>query len=196
MKINHKILLGLISPPILALATAWLAWRGGSYYALDSAAKESSPAHAALRSSGPWGHGIGVVATLIMLTNFFYAIRKRIAWFRGVGPLGQWLTVHALVGLFTPIFIAFHAAFLNQNLVASVSYYAVGAVVLTGIVGRWIYGRIGRPPADSATRLDVTGFKRLLRVWRLLHVVLAAVMVVTILTHVGVSWLLGYRWIF
>jgi hypothetical protein len=168
---------------------------GRGYYPLAAVARETSALHERLRSSGSWGHGVGVVATLIMLTNFFYAIRKRVGWFRGVGPIGQWLTVHVLVGLFTPVAIAFHAAFQNKNLIAATTYYAVAAVMVTGVIGRYVYGRI-HTGGFGAGAAAAAGFKRFLRVWRMLHVLLALLMVLTILVHVGVSWLLGYRWIF
>jgi thioredoxin reductase/NAD-dependent dihydropyrimidine dehydrogenase PreA subunit len=176
-------------------ATAYLTWVGRAYYPLSAAAREASALHERLRSSGTWGHGVGMLATLIMLTNFFYAIRKRVGWFRGVGPIGQWLTVHVLVGLFTPAAIAFHAAFQNKNLVAAVTYYAVAAVMVTGVVGRYVYGRV-HAGGFGVTGAAVTGLKRFLRIWRMLHVVLAILMVLTIILHVSVSWLLGYRWIF
>ncbi len=173
---------------------AYLTYRGRAYYPLDADARELSPLHAMLRSSGMWGHGIGIAATAVMLTNFLYAARKRLAWFRSLGPIRHWLTVHVVVGLLTPAIIAFHAAFQNKNLIAAVSYYAVGLVVVTGIIGRFLYGRAqGRNENLTATRKHP--LKRLMRGWRLIHLTLALLMVVTIIIHVAVSLLLGYRWI-
>ena len=169
----------------------FLSYRGWGYYRLSPEARENSPLHAAFRSSGSWGHGIGVVATLVMLTNFLYSARKRLAFVRRIGTMKSWLTVHVLVGLLAPAYIAFHATFVSKNFIASVSYYAVGAVVVTGLVGRYLYGRV-----QARTDGQVTGVKRLMRSWRVFHVLLALLMVVTIAVHIVVSLLFGHRWIF
>lgn len=179
---------------VAGVATAaGLAWLGRDYYPIDALAREQSPWHDLLRPAGVLGHGIGVVATAVMLTNFFYAARKRLPWLRRGGSIRRWLTLHVVVGALTPGVILFHAAFQTKNLVATVSYGAVAAVVLTGAIGRWIYGRVHSGTASVGT---VGAFKRLLRVWRMIHVLLALVMVFTIMAHVGVTWLFGYRWIF
>lgn len=179
--------------PILFAASvaviAVLANAGGEYYFLDDATRETSSYHAILRSSGLWGHGIGVVATLVMLTNFGYAARKRLGFMRRFGALRHWLTMHAFVGLFTPAYIAFHAAFRSKNVIATITFAALGAVVVTGIAGRYIYGRVNASGAHE-------GLKHFMRAWRIFHLLLALLMVVTIVVHIGVSLLFGYRWIF
>ncbi|OGQ91216.1 MAG: hypothetical protein A2289_18225 [Deltaproteobacteria bacterium RIFOXYA12_FULL_58_15] len=177
-------------------AIAWLAWHGHAYYFLADALREVSPQHEALRSAGSWGHGIGVIATLIMLTNFLYAVRKRLSLLRGRGAISNWLLVHVLVGLSTPAVIAFHAVFHVNNLIAAATYIALGAVVTTGAVGRYIYGRVQTRGTFGAKAVVLGGLKRFLRGWRIIHVVLAVALVINIILHVGVSWLLGYRWIF
>lgn len=179
----------------LAVVSA-LAWLGRDYYVLDVLAREAAPLHERLRSSGSWGHGIGIAATLVMLTNFTYAARKRLALLRGTGSLRRWLTVHAVIGLFTPAVIAFHSAFQSKNLIAQATFIALGAVVATGVVGRFIYGRIQTTHRFGMAAAGSALFKTLLRAWRLFHVALALLLVLTIALHVGVSLLLGYRWIF
>jgi dihydropyrimidine dehydrogenase (NAD+) subunit PreT len=182
---------------LLGLAVlAYLSWVGRRYYLLSADARELSPVHERLRSSGPWGHGIGIVSTLVMLTNFFYAARKRLELFRGLGPTRHWLTVHAIIGLMTPAVIGFHAAFQHKNLIADVTYYAVGVVVFTGLIGRYVYGRIQSGDTFKTTTTALTVLKRFMRIWRLIHVLLALLMVLAIVLHVAVSLLLGYRWIF
>ncbi len=173
------------------LGLAFLAWKGRAYYVLDHAARETNPDHGTLRSSGNWGHGVGVVATLVMFTNFFYAARKRWDFMKALGSMRAWLDVHAVVGLMAPAYIAFHAAFRSHNLVATVSYVAVGAVVVTGVLGRYVFTKM-KTSADKKPSM----LKRVLKQWRVFHVVLAIVMVVVITAHVVVSILFGYRWIF
>lgn len=167
---------------------------GHRYYNLSGAAREASRWHQQLRSSGGVGHGIGIIATLIMLTNFAYAARKRLRPLRHVGTTREWLNVHVIVGLLTPAFIAFHAAFQVNNAVARTTYGALAAVVITGILGRFIYSRMRHGAGLGA--LGYLGVRRLMSTWRAIHVLLALLMVATIALHVAVSWLLGYRWVF
>jgi dihydropyrimidine dehydrogenase (NAD+) subunit PreT len=121
---------------------AYLALRGWDYYLLDGPARRLSPLHAAFKPAGRWGHGVGVVAAVFMLSNFLYAGRKRWELFRRVGKLRDWLRFHVFVGFMSPLVIAFHAAFHSRNLLASGTSVALAIVVLTGIIGRFIYGLV------------------------------------------------------
>jgi dihydropyrimidine dehydrogenase (NAD+) subunit PreT len=118
---------------------AWLVWVGRGYYPLGIAARAGSPLHAALKPASSLGLTIGIAATAVMLTNFLYALRKRWKVFAGLGKLSTWLDVHVLVGAMSPLVIAFHAAFQSNNLLASLTYSALGIVVTTGLVGRYFH---------------------------------------------------------
>ena len=67
---------GHLAAWMLALAgvaiLAFLAVSGGSYYLLPDALRYKSPQHALLKASGSWGHGVGILATAVMLLNFVY----------------------------------------------------------------------------------------------------------------------------
>jgi hypothetical protein len=130
---------------------AYLAWKGWEYYPLARPDRKLSALHKSLRSAGTWGHGIGIVATAFMLSNFFYAVRKRSRALTGLGHIKGWLDFHTFVGFMSPLVIAFHAAFQMNNQLASGTYGALGVVVGTGIVGRYIYGLV---PAHSGDRFD------------------------------------------
>jgi thioredoxin reductase/NAD-dependent dihydropyrimidine dehydrogenase PreA subunit len=121
---------------------AGLAYMGGSYYLLPKAARVKAPDHAFLKSSGLWGHGVGIAATLFMMSNFLYAARKRFNWLKGVASIKSWLTWHMFVGFMSPLVILFHSAFQSNNLIASSTYLSLLIVVGTGVVGRYIYGLV------------------------------------------------------
>jgi hypothetical protein len=139
---------------VLGFATlATLIWVGGDYYTLSRTERMAHPAHAFLKASGPWGHGVGIVATLVMLSNFLYAVRKRWSVLKGSGSIRGWLTFHQFVGFLSPVVIAFHATFQSNNVIASATAASLAIVVLTGIVGRFIYGLV--PTNDgSVLKLD------------------------------------------
>lgn len=121
---------------------ASLAVVGWDYYLLSHEARRESAQHATLRPAGTWGHGVGIVATLFMLSNFLYAVRKRWGRLKSTGTIRTWLTFHMFVGFMSPLVIAFHAAFTSNNQLATLTYASLLVVVLTGVVGRYIYGLV------------------------------------------------------
>ena len=130
-----------------AVIVAFLASRGWDYYRLDDIERMRSPLHKAFKSAGHWGHGIGIVATAFMLSNFLYPVRKRSRAMTGLGDIRDWLNFHVFVGFMSPLVIAFHAAFQSNNLLATATTSALGIVVGTGLIGRFIYGLV--PSVDG-----------------------------------------------
>jgi dihydropyrimidine dehydrogenase (NAD+) subunit PreT len=141
----------------------YLAWVGWDYYPLARLERKLSPLHKELRSAGLWGHGVGIAATAFMLSNFFYAVRKRARSLTGFGNIKGWLDFHVFVGLMSPLVIAFHAAFQMNNQLATGTYAALAVVVSTGVIGRYIYGLVPAHDGDAAGELeDLAGnFERL-----------------------------------
>jgi thioredoxin reductase/Pyruvate/2-oxoacid:ferredoxin oxidoreductase delta subunit len=140
-----------------ALILGWLALKGWDYYLLSRAARLASPLHENLRSAGRWGHGVGIVATAFMLSNFLYPVRKRSRLLSGKGSIRGWLDFHMFVGFMSPLVIAFHAAFQSNNMLATGTAGALLIVVLTGIIGRFIYGMV---PSDGGKALELTEVTR------------------------------------
>lgn len=138
-----------------------LAWMGGDYYLLSFADRVRDPRHDWLSPGGTWGHGLGIVATLLMLSNFFYFARKRWRALSRLGPVPLWLTVHVSSGLLSALVILFHAAFRSRNLIATFSYISLLIVVLTGLIGRYIYGLVPGAGGSEANELA-----RLLEQWK------------------------------
>ena len=131
---------------------AGLLFIGREYYWLPLDEREHSPLHELLKPSGLWGHGVGVAATLFMLANFIYALRKRWRPLKGKASIRTWLTFHMFVGIMSPLVIAFHAAFLVNNLLAVWTWVALSIVVGTGIFGRFLFRLV---PAQAGKLLAV-----------------------------------------
>jgi thioredoxin reductase/NAD-dependent dihydropyrimidine dehydrogenase PreA subunit len=125
---------------IVILASLW--YVGRNYYWLPPTARVYSPLHKALKPGGVWGHGIGVVATLVMFSNFLLPLRKHWRRLKGRKPIRHWLTFHVFVGIMSPLVILFHAAFGSNNMVATLSYSSLVCVVSTGLVGRFLFGLV------------------------------------------------------
>jgi hypothetical protein len=140
-----------------ALILGWLTLKGWSYYPLSRAHRLASPLHETLRSAGHWGHGVGIVATAFMMLNFIYPLRKRSRLLSGKGSIRSWLDFHMFVGFMSPLVIAFHAAFQSNNQLATGTAGALLVVVLTGIIGRFIYGLIPSAGGKALEIADVLG---------------------------------------
>lgn len=131
---------------------ATLGYLGAEYYLLSEEARLDSPMHVLWRPAGDVGHGIGVVASIVMLSNFLYPLRKRLGFLKGTAPINRWLNFHVFVGLLSPAVIAFHAAFQSNNLIATGTFASLLIVVVTGLVGRFVYGLIPRAQGRLLTR--------------------------------------------
>jgi len=140
-----------------ALILAWLTVKGWDYYLLSRVDRLHSPLHATLRPAGPWGHGVGIVATAFMLLNFLYPVRKRTRALSGLGHIRSWLDFHMFVGFMSPLVIAFHAAFQSNNQLATGTAAALLIVVLTGIFGRFIYGLVPSQGGKEVELADLLG---------------------------------------
>lgn len=137
-----------------------LAFLGRDYYLLSRADRLSSPLHEAFKSSGSVGNRLGLFATALMLTNFLYALRKRWTRLHGVGRLSRWMSFHVFVGLMSPAFVAFHAAFQANNVVATITFIALLIVVSTGLVGRYVYGLIPRASGRALEESELAAHRQ------------------------------------
>jgi dihydropyrimidine dehydrogenase (NAD+) subunit PreT len=125
---------------LVILAGLW--YVGRNYYWLSPSERVHSPLHHALKPGGVWGHGVGVVATLVMLSNFLLPLRKHWRRLKGRKSIRHWLTFHVFVGIMSPLVILFHSAFGSNNMVATLCYSSLVCVVGTGLVGRFLFGLI------------------------------------------------------
>jgi thioredoxin reductase/NAD-dependent dihydropyrimidine dehydrogenase PreA subunit len=125
---------------VAILAGLW--YVGRHYYWLPPAQRLYSPLHNSLKPGGMWGHGVGVAATIVMLSNFLLPLRKHWRRLKGRKPIKDWMTFHVFVGIMSPLVILFHSAFGSNNMVATLCYSSLICVVGTGLVGRFFFGLI------------------------------------------------------
>ena len=149
----------LVVLALAALAGVLLA-RGHSFYTLDIQARVDHRDFRVLSPGSPVGHGYGVAGTALMLTNLLYLARRRFARLR-LGSMEAWLHMHVLTGLVGSLLVLFHSAFQLRSQVASLTAFSLMLVVVTGLIGRYLYGLA--PKADAAAldarllELDVLG---------------------------------------
>ncbi len=124
--------------------TALLAIDGFQYYNLPIEQRFFSPQNVMLKPSGVIGHGLGIVGTLMMIFGVaIYMVRKRSKRLVNFGYLKYWLELHIFLCTLGPILVLYHTAFKFGGLVA-VSFWSMVAVVLSGVIGRFIYIQIPR----------------------------------------------------
>ncbi len=139
----HRIYIGFLVLVVL-VATVYLAYRGYTYYSLGIEHRFFHPEHQTLKPSGFLGHGLGIIGSLMMLIGVStYMLRKRISKFSRLGILKYWLEFHIFLCTLGPIFVLYHTSFKFGGLVA-VSFWSMVAVVLSGVIGRYIYLQIPR----------------------------------------------------
>ena len=117
---------------------------GYDYYRSPIEERFFNSRHVLLKPSGVLGHGFGIIGTLMMIIGVaFYMIRKRFRKLFNLGYLKHWLELHIFLCTVGPILVLYHTAFKFGGIV-SVSFWSMVLVVLSGIVGRFIYVQIPR----------------------------------------------------
>ncbi len=87
------------------------------------------------------GHSLGIIGTLIMLLTFVYPFKKRLLKKKGKqNPLSS----HMLYGLVGPSLVVIHSAHKFGSLIGILTFLSLFFVVFSGIVGRFLYGRVSR----------------------------------------------------
>lgn len=148
----------------LLLAVAGVVFLGGhtfvhrEYYQLPDAERPTHAEHPRLRPSGPVGLGAGLAGTGALVLNLSYLIRKRLARATWVGSLRAWMGFHVATGLLGATLILVHAAYLPKSALGSLAAAALGIVVATGLIGRYLYSLV--PRSLSGRELDREELRR------------------------------------
>jgi hypothetical protein len=92
-----------------------------------------------LKPAGSVGHALGIAAGALMVLSLAYSLRKRWRRLKGGHRIRPWLTFHEFAGFLSAVLAIFHAAFQSNNEVATITSAALFVVVLTGLVGRFLW---------------------------------------------------------
>ncbi len=139
----HRIYIGTLAS-IVIFTALFLAYNGYTYYATSIEERFYHPNHHFFKPSGLFGHGLGITGTLLILIGVTsYIARKRYKFLGRFGRLKYWLEFHIFLCSLGPVMILFHTAFKFGGIV-SVAFWSMVAVVLSGIIGRFIYIQIPR----------------------------------------------------
>ena len=90
-----------------------------------------------------FGHGLGIAGFVLMLmTETLYSLRKRSRSARW-GRMSSWLRFHIFTGLVGPYLVLLHTSWKFNGLAGIVTALMI-TVVLSGVVGRYIYTAVPR----------------------------------------------------
>ncbi len=117
---------------------------GIEYYSTGIAERHFHPQYDILKPTGTIGHGIGIAGSAFLIIGVFgYMARKRFRRFSQIGKLKYWLEFHIFLCVLGPVLILYHTTFRIGGIVA-VSFWSMVAVVVSGVIGRFIYLQIPR----------------------------------------------------
>jgi cytochrome b561 len=143
------------------------------------------------RASSLIGHGIGIVGFILMLaTATLYSLRKLRSDARW-GTTAIWLKGHMVMGLVGPYMVLLHTA-MKFNGLAGVAMLLTVVVVVSGLVGRYIYTRVprtsGADDAAAGARTEdgdrIARRRRALATWHTVHLPLTWALFAAAFIHV------------
>lgn len=102
-----------------------------------------SALHPWLKPSGYIGQTAGILSLFIFISLWLYPLRRRFRWLSFTGTMSKWFNVHVVMALLLPLMAAVHASWRFRGLIG-LGYFAMLAVWLSGLVGRYLYTRIPR----------------------------------------------------
>jgi len=149
----------LLAVSITAVATGLVlvALQGRDYYLAPARDRVYTYDHAVFGSAAPVGLSCGIVALLLFLSNFGYQLRKSLRILSRVGSLRFWLDWHVASGLLAAGYVALHSGLEMRNWMVKTCVYALGVVLATGVVGRYLLRFV--PRTASGGRADIDGFE-------------------------------------
>ncbi len=158
-KTVHNLYIGAMVFTFLAV-TVYLTYTGYSYYGSPLEERFYHPSHDWFKPSGAFGHGLGIIGTLMILFGVvLYIARKRYNFMAKQLRLKYLLEFHIFLCTLGPVLVLFHTAFKFGGVV-SVAFWSMVAVVASGVIGRFIFIQIPRTIEGRELSLnEVKGMK-------------------------------------
>ena len=88
------------------------------------------------------GYALGIIGGSLMLVLLIYPARKRAEWLRVLGGVPLWYRAHMTLGIVGPLLVLYHANFSLGATNSNVALFCMLAVSGSGLIGRYIYGRV------------------------------------------------------
>jgi hypothetical protein len=117
-----------------------------------------------------FGFYLGVVGSVMMLALLLYPLRKHVHFMQRWGALKHWFRWHMIMGIVGPTLILFHSTFHLRSLNATIALISMLIVVISGVIGRFVYTKIhyglyGSRATLEKVRQEFTGSSDSLKSW-------------------------------
>jgi hypothetical protein len=157
----------------------------GGIYALVMLLTRKIPAAGDL-----FGHTLGILGFVLMLmTEVLYSLRKR-SRFTTWGKMSNWLQFHIFTGLVGPFMVFLHTSWKFNGLAGVVTLMTL-VVMLSGVIGRYIYTRIPRTvdgiELETPQATVLAGTRRLMAIWHTIHIPLGMALFTAAFYHIGAA---------
>jgi thioredoxin reductase/NAD-dependent dihydropyrimidine dehydrogenase PreA subunit len=126
-----------------------------AYYTATPADRIGQRMHGLLRPSGPVGLWAGIGACGLFAWNLAYLLRRSRRWGKWLpGSLRRWMNWHVFTGLTALPLVLLHAGFTAPQNIGGHALIALGLVVLTGSIGRYLYAFMPRAANGAEATLE------------------------------------------
>lgn len=161
------LLRALVAAFVLSLGVLAFALLHADFYLLPIEARPVHQQYAELRPSSGLGLWFGIVATVLIVLNLLYLLRRaKKLWFT-FGSLQAWMTSHVATGILALLLALLHGGMAPRDTVGGHALWALAALLATGAIGRYFYAWI--PRATNGRELELTEIKvrlgRLAETW-------------------------------
>lgn len=89
-----------------------------------------------------FGWYLGVTGSVMLLLMLAYPLRKHVGFMSRWGALKYWFRIHMIMGIVGPTLVLFHSTFHLRSTNATIALFSMLGVVISGIIGRFIYTKI------------------------------------------------------
>lgn len=100
------------------------------------------------------GYQLGIIGSVMMLLLLLYPLRKRFVGLAWLGQVGDVFRIHMVLGIVGPLLVVMHSNFQLGSVNSNIALFAMLIVVASGIVGRYLYGRVHAGLYGSRSALD------------------------------------------
>ncbi len=88
------------------------------------------------------GYALGIIGGSLMLLLLLYPLRKRLRFMNRWLSVRHWFRTHMIFGVIGPLCILYHCNFHLGAANSNIALLCMGLMVASGLVGRYIYGKI------------------------------------------------------
>ena len=113
-----------------------------------------TPLHDYITPRSGLGYALGIIGGSLMLALLIYPLRKRVPALAVIGSNKRWFRIHMVFGIAGPLCILYHCCYRIGATNSNVALFSMLIVASSGLVGRYLYGRIHHGLYGTKASLD------------------------------------------